>query len=243
MLTAVQSTQQLLRDPQSALEVPGWQLPSVSQHPSHVPLKHELPELPVRHVALPSEPLSLPPSRLLSTSPLSWTGVTSLKVTSTELTSSEPTSPEPNGLEPTSLISCEPEPTSLTLKPPESAVGLPPLESGLSEPPMGSNVSSPPVAHAVKNAAATSSACLASSILGQVSMNGLVAKWYYHLISRPSPTAAIRPLDGGCPGGASTRSPRSRGHDSPTEPRAAFLSVADQLAFVRAAWRASSSIP
>jgi hypothetical protein len=107
MLTAVQSTQQLLSDPQSALEVPGWQLPSVSQHPSHVPLKHELPELPVRHVALPSEPLSLPPSRLLSTSPLSWTGVTSLKVTSTELTS-EPTSPEPNGLEPTSLT-----PTSL----------------------------------------------------------------------------------------------------------------------------------
>ena len=54
-----QSTQQALCDPQSELDVPGWQLPSVSQHPSHVPLKHELPELPTLHTPVPA---SVPPS-------------------------------------------------------------------------------------------------------------------------------------------------------------------------------------
>jgi hypothetical protein len=50
LLSVLQSTQQLLCDPQFVFDVPGWQLPAGSQHPAQVPLKHELPELPVLHM-------------------------------------------------------------------------------------------------------------------------------------------------------------------------------------------------
>jgi hypothetical protein len=60
LLSALQSTQQLLCDPQFEFDVPGWQLPVWSQHPAQVPLKQELPELPVLHVPpAASGPLSL----------------------------------------------------------------------------------------------------------------------------------------------------------------------------------------
>jgi hypothetical protein len=51
MLVVEQSEQQPLPDPQSELEVPGWQFPLESQQPGQVPLPHELPELPILQVA------------------------------------------------------------------------------------------------------------------------------------------------------------------------------------------------
>src|ERR1019366_10177153 len=71
MLAVLQSTQQLLPDPQFEFDVPGWQLPDGSQHPAHVPLPHELPALPVLHAppdAVPPE--ELPPEDPLDEDPL-----------------------------------------------------------------------------------------------------------------------------------------------------------------------------